>query len=58
MQSSGELSGNTKGEPMLPKELDEQFTAFYGAAYSDGAVDGKTKVLIGMAVSAAVGCYP
>ena len=28
---------------MLPTGLDEQFTAFYHAAYADGEVDGKTK---------------
>jgi alkylhydroperoxidase/carboxymuconolactone decarboxylase family protein YurZ len=43
---------------MLPAELEEQFTDFYQAAYADGEVDGKTKVLIGMAVAMTVGCYP
>ncbi len=43
---------------MLPSGLDEQFTAFYHAAYTDGEVDGGTKVLIGMAVSMALACYP
>ena len=43
---------------MLPAELERQFNDFYHAAYLDGEVDGKTKVLIGMAVSMAVGCYP
>lgn len=43
---------------MLPAELEEQFNEFYHAAYVDGEVEGKTKVLIGMAVSMAVGCYP
>jgi hypothetical protein len=43
---------------MLPSGLDEQFTAFYHAAYADGEVDGRTKVLIGMAVSMALACYP
>jgi alkylhydroperoxidase/carboxymuconolactone decarboxylase family protein YurZ len=43
---------------MLPSGLEEQFTAFYHAAYADGEVDPKTKILIGMAVASAVGCYP
>ena len=43
---------------MLPAGLEEQFNDFYHAAYADGAVEGKTKLLIGMAVSMAVGCYP
>lgn len=41
---------------MLPTGLEQQFNSFYGAVYADGAVDGKTKVLIGMAVSMALGC--
>jgi hypothetical protein len=48
----------TRGGGMLPRELDEQFTAFYQAAYADGEVDGRSKVLIGMAVSVALACYP
>jgi len=43
---------------MLPAELEQQFNIFYHAAYADGEVDAKTKILIGMAVSSAVGCYP
>jgi hypothetical protein len=43
---------------MLPTELDDQFTEFYRAAYADGEVSGPTKVLIGLAVSAALACYP
>jgi alkylhydroperoxidase/carboxymuconolactone decarboxylase family protein YurZ len=46
------------GGGMLASGLDEQFTAFYHAAYADGEIDNKTKVLIGLAVSATVGCYP
>jgi alkylhydroperoxidase/carboxymuconolactone decarboxylase family protein YurZ len=53
-----EAPNQVKEERMLPSELDEQFTAFYHAAYADGEVDAKTKILIGMAVSSAVGCYP
>jgi alkylhydroperoxidase/carboxymuconolactone decarboxylase family protein YurZ len=47
-----------KEERVLPSGLDGQFTAFYHEAYTDGEVDGKTKILIGMAVASAVGCYP
>ena len=43
---------------MLPTDLEKQFNDFYHAAYADGEVDGKTKLLIGMAVSLTVGCYP
>jgi alkylhydroperoxidase/carboxymuconolactone decarboxylase family protein YurZ len=51
-------TGEGGGGGMLASGLDEQFTAFYQAAYADGEIDGKTKVLIGLAVSATVGCYP
>ena len=43
---------------MLPTELEERFNAFYGAVYGHGEMDGKSKVLIGMAVAMALGCYP
>jgi len=43
---------------MLLVELEQQFNDFYHAAYADGEVDGRTKILIGMAVSMAVACYP
>ncbi len=43
---------------MLPAEMEKQFNAFYAAVYADGDVDGKTKVLIGMAVAMALGCDP
>ncbi len=43
---------------MLPSESDEPFTAFYHAAYADGEVDAKTKLLIGMAVGSVLGCSP
>ncbi|MBI2002724.1 MAG: carboxymuconolactone decarboxylase family protein [candidate division NC10 bacterium] len=43
---------------MLPTGSAQPFNAFYAATYADGAVDGKTKVLIGMAVAMALGCAP
>ncbi len=43
---------------MLPAKLEEQFNAFYQAAYADGEVDGKTKILIGMAVAMVLACFP
>ncbi len=43
---------------MLPPDLERQFNEFYHAAYADGDLDGKTKILIGMGVGMAVGCYP
>ncbi len=43
---------------MLPPALERQFDEFYHAAYADGELDSKTKVLIGLAVSMTSGCYP
>jgi len=42
---------------MLPIEMEKQFNAFYAAVYADGELDGKAKVLIGMAVAMALGCF-
>jgi hypothetical protein len=43
---------------VLPTGLEEQFNAFYGSVYAEGEAEGKTKVLIGMAVAMALGCEP
>ncbi len=43
---------------MLPPALERQYNDFYRAAYSDGELDSKTKVLIGLAVAMTQGCYP
>lgn len=45
-----------KGDPMLPPALEKQFNDFYRAAYADGELDSKTKVLISLAVAMAQGC--
>lgn len=41
---------------MLPPALEKQFNDFYRAAYADGELDSKTKVLISLAVAMAQGC--
>lgn len=43
---------------MLKPGLEQQFNDFYHAAYADGELDSKTKVLIGLAVAMTEGCYP
>ena len=43
---------------MLTAELERQFNDFYHAAYADGELDRKTKLLIGLAVAMTQGCYP
>jgi alkylhydroperoxidase/carboxymuconolactone decarboxylase family protein YurZ len=46
------------GDAMLKPKQDELANEFYQAAFADGEVDAKTKILIGAAVSMTVGCYP
>ncbi len=43
---------------MLKPEPDQSANEFYRAAFTDGEVDAKTKILIGTAVAMTVGCYP
>jgi hypothetical protein len=43
---------------MLKLKQDQSANEFYQAAFADGEVDAKTKILIGAAVSMTVGCYP
>ena len=43
---------------MLTPDLERRFNDFYCAAYADGELDGKTKVLIGLAVAMTQGCSP
>ncbi len=43
---------------MLPPALEKQSNDFYHAAYADGELDNKTKVLIGLTVAMTQGCYP
>ncbi len=43
---------------MLPPALEKQFNDFYRAAYADGELDSRTKILIGLAVAMTQGCYP
>ena len=43
---------------MLKPRQDQLANEFYRAAFADGEVDAKTKILIGTAVAMTVGCYP
>ncbi len=43
---------------MLKAQQEQLANEFYRAAFGDGEVDVKTKVLIGTAVAMTVGCYP
>ncbi len=58
MVAQYKLSDDRKGDPMLPPALEKQFNDFYHAAYADGELDSKTKVLIGLAMAMTQGCYP
>jgi len=43
---------------MLKPTQDQLANEFYQAAFADGEVDTKTKILIWTAVAMTVGCYP
>ena len=43
---------------MLKPKQDQLANEFYRAAFVEGEVDAKTKILIGAAVSMTVGCCP
>lgn len=42
----------------LRPELNEKFAAWYRAVFAEGALDRKTKELIGIAASLTAGCQP
>ena len=46
------------GGAKLKPQQDALANEFYQAAFADGEVDAKTKILIGTAVSMTLGCYP
>ena len=52
------LCDEPKRGVMLTPDLERRFNEFYQAAYADGELDSKTKVLIGLAVAMTQGCYP
>jgi hypothetical protein len=43
---------------MLKPKPDQLANEFYQAAFDEGEVDAKTKILIGAAVAMTIGCYP
>jgi hypothetical protein len=43
---------------MLKPDHDQLANEFYYAAFAEGEVEAKTKILIGTAVAMTVGCYP
>jgi hypothetical protein len=43
---------------MLPKKQNKAFTDFYNSAYTNDILDSKTTLMIHLAASMAVGCYP
>jgi alkylhydroperoxidase/carboxymuconolactone decarboxylase family protein YurZ len=47
-----------EGGVMLKPTQDQLANEFYQAAFADGEVDAKVKILIGTAVSMTLGCYP
>lgn len=47
-----------KGGVMLPEKQNKAFTEFYNSAKNNDILDSKTTLMIHMAASMAVGCYP
>jgi alkylhydroperoxidase/carboxymuconolactone decarboxylase family protein YurZ len=43
---------------MLPKKQNKAFTDFYNSANTNDILDSKTTLMIHLAASMAVGCYP
>jgi len=43
---------------MLPEKQNKAFTEFYNSARNNDILDSKTTLMIHMAASMAVGCYP
>lgn len=42
----------------ISPELNQKFVDFYRATFADGALDRKTKQLIGLSVALVTGCGP
>jgi hypothetical protein len=47
-----------KGLTMLPENQKEAYEAFYASTVDNGIVDEKTTVMIQLAASFVIGCYP
>lgn len=43
---------------MLPEEINNKYTEFYNSTANNNVLDEKTTVLIQLAASMSIGCYP
>lgn len=43
---------------MLSDKLEKKYTEFYEATVENGTIDARTTVMIQLAASFAIGCYP
>lgn len=43
---------------MLPKKLNQTYETFYKSTEKNGILDEKTTVMVQLAASFAIGCYP
>lgn len=43
---------------MLPEKLEKKYADFYQATVENGTLDPKTTVMVQLAASFAIGCYP
>jgi len=47
-----------KGKPLLPKKQKHAYEAFYESTANNEILDQKTTLMIQLATSFAIGCYP
>jgi hypothetical protein len=58
-QNTGEvMPGQSKGDPMLPERQKQKYEEFFDSTAKNGILDMKTTVMIQLAASFSIGCYP
>jgi len=55
---SGIMPDRMKGEPLLPQRQKQTYEKFYESTVKNEIFDQKTTVMIQLAASFAIGCYP
>jgi len=48
----------TKGDPMLPERQKQKYEEFFESTANNGILDTNTTVMIQLAASFSIGCYP
>ena len=58
-QNTGEvMPEQSKGDPMLPERQKQKYEEFFDSTAKNGILDMKTTVMIQLAASFSIGCYP